>query len=284
MFLESRLIGGSVLVERLADRPACRRSPSGRGRTGPRQDPRGQAPCPGRLACAVRPHPVHARSDAGRSHRFLDLPARQRHVRICAGVRSSTVLVLVDEINRAPPKVQSASARSDGRASGDGRPASPIRCPSRSWWWRRRTRSSTKVRSRCPEAQLDRFMLKVEVVLPDAAVERRILDLVEGEATGEKVESPAPISPAEIVAARKAAMAVFLLACRGRTTSSASSPRRARPRMPRSPARSSIRLRRAARWRSPPPPRRRRIWPAATMSCRRMSSTSRAIFSRTARS
>ena len=42
------------------------------------------------------------------------------------------------------------------------------------------------------------------------ALERKILDLVEGEATGEAFETPAPISPAEIGVARSAAMAVFL--------------------------------------------------------------------------
>ena len=61
-----------------------------------------------------------------------------------------------------------------------------------------------------PEAQLDRFMLKVEVALPDATTERMILDLVEGEAGGTDAASIAPIDAAEIAAARRAAMGCFL--------------------------------------------------------------------------
>ena len=53
-------------------------------------------------------------------------------------------------------------------------------------------------------------MLKVEVVLPDASVERQILDLVEGEEHGEPGAAPPAIHPAEIVAARKAAMGTHL--------------------------------------------------------------------------
>ena len=43
---------------------------------------------------------------------------------------------------------------------------------------------------RLPEAQLDRFMLHVELDLPDAATERKILDLVEREASHEAPGSP----------------------------------------------------------------------------------------------
>ncbi|WP_435312918.1 AAA family ATPase, partial [Primorskyibacter sedentarius] len=60
-----------------------------------------------------------------------------------------------------------------------------------------------------PEAQLDRFLLHVELSLPDAEAERRILDLVEEESRG-----PVPASyrmPLEdINAARAEAMSVHL--------------------------------------------------------------------------
>ena len=59
-------------------------------------------------------------------------------------------LVLVDEINRAPPKVQSALLEAMAERPGDERRRRRIRCPIRSWWSRRRTRSSTRARSRCP--------------------------------------------------------------------------------------------------------------------------------------
>ena len=59
-------------------------------------------------------------------------------------------LVLVDEINRAPPKVQSAllEAMAEHQVTAAG--VTHMSCPSRSWWWRRKTRSSTRARSRCP--------------------------------------------------------------------------------------------------------------------------------------
>ena len=59
-------------------------------------------------------------------------------------------VVLVDEINRAMPKTQSALARGDGRAAGHGRRRDARSCPIRSCSSRPRTRSSTRGRSRCP--------------------------------------------------------------------------------------------------------------------------------------
>ena len=61
-----------------------------------------------------------------------------------------TDLLLVDEINRAPAKVQSAllEAMQERQVSIGGRrtPSAPS-----SWCWRRRTPSSTMVRTRCPK-------------------------------------------------------------------------------------------------------------------------------------
>ncbi len=118
-------------------------------------------------------------------------------------------LVLVDEINRAPPKVQSAllEAMAEHQVTASG-----VTHPLPEPFMVVATQNPIEHEGTfpLPEAQLDRFMLKVEVTLPDAAVERQILDLVEGEATGEAVVAPSPITPHEIAAARRAAMAVFL--------------------------------------------------------------------------
>ena len=59
-------------------------------------------------------------------------------------------VVLVDEINRAMPKTQSAllEAMAERQVTVDG--VTHARCPSRSSCSRPRTRSSTRARSRCP--------------------------------------------------------------------------------------------------------------------------------------
>lgn len=118
-------------------------------------------------------------------------------------------LVLVDEINRAPPKVQSAllEAMAEHQVTASG-----VTHPLPEPFMVVATQNPIEHEGTfpLPEAQLDRFMLKVELNLPDAAIERQILDLVEGEATGEAVVGPVPINPTEIAEARKAAMAVFL--------------------------------------------------------------------------
>jgi MoxR-like ATPase len=61
-----------------------------------------------------------------------------------------------------------------------------------------------------PEAQLDRFMIHADVKLPDPAAERRILDLVEHEASGGLPVASAPLGADEIAAARIKAMSVYL--------------------------------------------------------------------------
>ena len=118
-------------------------------------------------------------------------------------------LVLVDEINRAPPKVQSAllEAMAEHQVTAAG-VTHPLPDP----FMVVATQNPIEHEGTfpLPEAQLDRFMLKVEVSLPDAAVERRILDLVEGEAAGRTPVALAPIAPAEIAEARRGAMATFL--------------------------------------------------------------------------
>ena len=119
-------------------------------------------------------------------------------------------LVLVDEINRAPPKVQSALLEAMAETQVTAAGVTHV-LPEPFMVVATQNPIEHEGTFPLPEAQLDRFMLKVEVTLPDAATERRILDLVEGEAAGEGGASTlAPIGAAEIAQARAAAMRVFL--------------------------------------------------------------------------
>ncbi len=54
-------------------------------------------------------------------------------------------------------------------------PASATTCPRPSMCSRRKTRSSRKAPIRCPEAQLDRFLMQIDVLYPELEAERRIL-------------------------------------------------------------------------------------------------------------
>ncbi|MCO6382079.1 MoxR family ATPase [Oceanicola sp. 502str15] len=115
-------------------------------------------------------------------------------------------LVLVDEINRAPPKVQSAllEAMGEGQVtSGNATHALPDP------FLVVATQNPIEHEGTfpLPEAQLDRFLLHVMLDLPDAETERRILDLVEAEGQGEVEPMPAV---EDIREARKAAMATHL--------------------------------------------------------------------------
>ncbi len=98
-------------------------------------------------------------------------------------------LVLVDEINRAPPKVQSAlleaMAESQVTAGGNSRKLpQPFMVVA--------TQNSIEHEGTypLPEAQLDRFLMHVMVGLPDASAELAILDLVERETAD---PDPAPV-------------------------------------------------------------------------------------------
>lgn len=118
-------------------------------------------------------------------------------------------LVLVDEINRAPPKVQSALLEAMGEAQvtagGVTRPlADPFMVVA--------TQNSIEHEGTfpLPEAQLDRFLLHLDLALPGAAAERAILDLVEDEGRAQPQPAPDPLPSAAIRAARAAVAQIHL--------------------------------------------------------------------------
>lgn len=117
-------------------------------------------------------------------------------------------LVLVDEINRAPPKVQSAllEAMAEGQVTA-GNQTHTLPDP----FLVVATQNPIEHDGTfpLPEAQLDRFLLYVNLDLPDAQTERQILDLVEAEASKPPVAA-AQMPLAALQEARRQAMAVHL--------------------------------------------------------------------------
>jgi MoxR-like ATPase len=118
-------------------------------------------------------------------------------------------LVLVDEINRAPPKVQSAllEAMAERQVTAGGA-TYPLPDP----FMVVATQNPIEHEGTfpLPEAQLDRFLLYVVLTLPDAEAERQILDLVERET----IEDAGPVAERldvdAVRRARDAAMRVHL--------------------------------------------------------------------------
>lgn len=111
-------------------------------------------------------------------------------------------LVLADEINRAPAKVQSAllEAMAERQVSVGSKtyPLPPL-------FMVMATQNPIEQEGTypLPEAQLDRFLLHVNVDYPDAQAERRILQLVRDEALARQQQAPAAISQETLMAARR---------------------------------------------------------------------------------
>jgi len=118
-------------------------------------------------------------------------------------------LILVDEINRAPPKVQSAllEAMAELQVTSGGvthalpKPFMVVA-----------TQNPIEQEGTfpLPEAQLDRFLVHVVVELPSAEAEREILDLVEGEDAGGTAPDLHLLSLQDVLIARAAARQVHL--------------------------------------------------------------------------
>lgn len=118
-------------------------------------------------------------------------------------------LVLVDEINRAPPKVQSAlleaMAEAQVTAGGQTRPLpDPFMVVA--------TQNSIEHEGTfpLPEAQLDRFLMHLDLALPGAEAERAILDLVETEAREDRGAPADKLGAGAIRTARGAVAGIFL--------------------------------------------------------------------------
>ena len=119
-------------------------------------------------------------------------------------------LILADEINRAPAKVQSAllEAMAEHQVSV-GRDTFPLA----DLFMVMATQNPIEQEGTypLPEAQLDRFLMHVIVDYPDAESEHQILDLVRTE-SGSEGDSPPPqvVSQQQIFAARQALLGLHM--------------------------------------------------------------------------
>jgi len=118
-------------------------------------------------------------------------------------------LVLADEINRAPAKVQSAllEAMAERQVSiGSQTYALPP------LFLVMATQNPIEQEGTypLPEAQLDRFLMHVRVSYPDRDAEQAILQLARSEAVGEQSQPDRTVSQADIFAARQGVLAVHM--------------------------------------------------------------------------
>ncbi len=118
-------------------------------------------------------------------------------------------LVLADEINRAPAKVQSALLEamaerqvSVGSQTYDLPPLFLVMA----------TQNPIEQEGTypLPEAQLDRFLMHVKVGYPDAAAEREILRLTRAEAASETGTPPPPLPQEMVLSARREILALHM--------------------------------------------------------------------------
>lgn len=118
-------------------------------------------------------------------------------------------LVLADEINRAPAKVQSAllEAMAERQVSIGSKtyPLPPL-------FLVMATQNPIEQEGTypLPEAQLDRFLMHVRVSYPDRDAEQAILRLARSEASGEQSQPDRAVSQADIFAARQGALEVHM--------------------------------------------------------------------------
>ncbi|ARD43560.1 MoxR family ATPase [Colwellia sp. PAMC 21821] len=118
-------------------------------------------------------------------------------------------LVLADEINRAPAKVQSAllEAMAEGQITV-GRNTYPL--PELFLVMATQNPIEQEGTYPLPEAQLDRFLMHVEIDYPDAASELEILKLNRGEALKIEKQAVKEITQADIFAAREQVMQIHM--------------------------------------------------------------------------
>lgn len=119
-------------------------------------------------------------------------------------------LVLADEINRAPAKVQSALLEAMGeRQVSIGRETYPL--PELFLVMATQNPIEQEGTYPLPEAQLDRFLMHIEVGYPSIEAEREILRLVRAEAQKQhNIEVITPLSQADLMDARQQVLAIHM--------------------------------------------------------------------------
>src|ERR1700726_1341900 len=116
-------------------------------------------------------------------------------------------LILADEINRAPAKVQSALLEAmQERQVTIGEKTYPLADP----FLVLATQNPLEQEGtyQLPEAQLDRFLFKLSVGYPEKAEERKILDLMATSAPDLRV-SPV-VDPAQVIASREIVNSIYI--------------------------------------------------------------------------
>ncbi|MCP3428638.1 AAA family ATPase [Opacimonas viscosa] len=119
-------------------------------------------------------------------------------------------LVLADEINRAPAKVQSAllEAMAERQITVGNK---TYHLPELFLVMATQNPLEQEGTYPLPEAQLDRFLMHVEIDYPDAATELKILQLTRNEGLANFTEKPVPLSQEVIFSARKACLELTLV-------------------------------------------------------------------------
>ena len=118
-------------------------------------------------------------------------------------------LVLADEVNRAPAKVQSAllEAMAERQVSVG---SETYQLPELFLVMATQNPIEQEGTYPLPEAQLDRFLMHVSVGYPDAQAESKILQLTRNEATQADAATPNPLPQDAVFAARKEALTLHM--------------------------------------------------------------------------
>ncbi len=118
-------------------------------------------------------------------------------------------MVLADEVNRAPAKVQSALLEAMGeRQVSIGSQTYPL--PALFLVMATQNPIEQEGTYPLPEAQLDRFLMHVNVDYPDASAEMEILRLTRAEAGHNTARPPQPLRQETIFAARQEVLAMHM--------------------------------------------------------------------------
>ena len=118
-------------------------------------------------------------------------------------------LILADEINRAPAKVQSAllEAMAERQVSVGGK---KYLLPELFMVMATQNPIEHEGTYNLPEAQLDRFLMFIKIDQPDAESEKKILQLVRGEVAKAPAAKFNPLTVEDILAARQAVLNVHM--------------------------------------------------------------------------